>query len=110
MLPVLRVMSGLRGLRGTAFDPFGYTHERRTERQLIADYEASVAELVAGLTPDNHEAAVTVATIPEEIRGFGPVKEASITRARLKWTLSLEQFRAPRRMPRFLMKVEEATA
>ncbi|RZA35221.1 MAG: indolepyruvate ferredoxin oxidoreductase family protein, partial [Lysobacteraceae bacterium] len=57
MLPVLRVMSGLRGLRGTAFDPFGYTHERRTERQLIADYEASVAELVAGLTPDNHEAA-----------------------------------------------------
>ena len=62
-------------LRGTAFDPFGYIAERRTERRLIGAYERVIEELLAGLTLDNHQLAVEIARIPEQIRGYGHVKE-----------------------------------
>ena len=65
----------LRRLRGTAFDPFGYSAERRTERRLIGAYEEVIEELLAGLGLDNHELAVEIARIPEQIRGYGHVKE-----------------------------------
>jgi indolepyruvate ferredoxin oxidoreductase len=74
MLKVFAVLSKFKYLRGTPLDPFGYSTERRTERQLIKDYEALLAKLVAELTPDNHQAAVALAALPEKIRGFGPVK------------------------------------
>ena len=61
-------------LRGTKLDIFGYTHERRTERQLIADYETLLTEVLGKLTRDNHVTAVAVASIPEKIRGYGHVK------------------------------------
>ena len=56
-------------------DIFGRTDERRTERQLIADYEALLDEIVDRLTPGNHALCVALASIPEKIRGFGHVKE-----------------------------------
>ena len=69
------MLARLKRLRGTPLDLFGYTAERRAERQLIADYEALIDELLRGLTPDNHATAVELASIPERIRGFGQVKE-----------------------------------
>src|SRR5258707_10806395 len=65
MLPVFRLLKSLRGLRGTAFDPFGYTAERRTERALIADYEADFERLLAKLSPANHAFAMKIASRPE---------------------------------------------
>jgi indolepyruvate ferredoxin oxidoreductase len=84
MLPVFRLLKSLRGLRGTAFDPFGYTDERRTERALIAEYEADVEQLLAKLSPANHSLAVQIASIPEDIRGFGHVKTRHLAGARKK--------------------------
>jgi indolepyruvate ferredoxin oxidoreductase len=94
MLPVFRVLARLKGLRGTAFDPFGYTHERKTERQLIADYAALVEELCAALTPANHALAVALASIPEKIRGFGHVKERHLKDAKGEEAALLARFRS----------------
>ena len=94
ILPLFRLLAKLKGLRGTAFDPFGRTLERRSERKLIADYEAMVAEILAKLTPDNHAAAVALAAIPEKIRGFGHVKQQHLTAAKADEAALLEQFRS----------------
>jgi len=78
----LKLMAGLRGLRGTAFDVFGYSAERRQERQLIKDYEVSVTSLLNELNADNYGLAVEIANIPNAIRGFGPVKDENIAAAK----------------------------
>ncbi len=64
----------LRRLRGTPFDIFGYTQERRMEQRLIADYEAVVDEIGASLTSGNHALAIEIASLPAKIRGFGHIK------------------------------------
>src|SRR3954464_6041984 len=84
MLPVFRLLKSLRGLRGSAFDPFGYTAERRTERALISDYEADIERVVSKLSPANHLLAVQIAWIPEEIRGFGHIKMRNLAAAQKK--------------------------
>ncbi|MFO1318234.1 MAG: indolepyruvate ferredoxin oxidoreductase family protein [Burkholderiales bacterium] len=89
------ILARLRFLRGGAFDIFGYTQERRTERALIGEYESTVRELLRTLSHDNHAIAVQIASIPEEIRGFGHVKERHLTAARDKLTQLLATFRAP---------------
>ncbi|SLN73639.1 indolepyruvate ferredoxin oxidoreductase family protein [Oceanibacterium hippocampi] len=81
MMRAFRLLARLRGLRGTFLDPFGRTDERRAERRAIRDYEALVGELVGGLDAGNHGAAVALASLPLEIRGFGHVKEAAIAKA-----------------------------
>ena len=78
MFPALRVLAGLKVLRGGFFDVFGRTQERRAERALLASYERMVDEIAVGLTPANHAAAVALASLPQKIRGFGPVKEKSM--------------------------------
>jgi indolepyruvate ferredoxin oxidoreductase len=95
MLGAFRVLAKLRGLRGTAFDPFGRTAERRMERRLIAEYEALLDEILARLAPDNHAIAVELAALPLEIRGFGHVKEANLQRAKAKEADLLARFRSP---------------
>ena len=95
MLPAFKVLAKLRFLRGTALDIFGYTEERRTERQLIQDYERIVDELLAKLTPDNHALAVQIASIPEEIRGYGHVKARHLEAAKAKEAKLLQAWRAP---------------
>jgi indolepyruvate ferredoxin oxidoreductase len=90
-----KVLSKLRGLRGTALDIFGYTQERRMERRLIGEYEATVAELIAGLSNDNHALAVKIASIPEEIRGYGHVKDRNFGIAKAKEAGLLAAFRSP---------------
>jgi len=89
-------LARFKGLRGTALDPFGYTEERKMERQLINDYEQLVDELMARKTADNHDIAVELAKLPEQIRGFGHVKDKAIVTAkaqkkRLKAVLQAEQ-------------------
>jgi indolepyruvate ferredoxin oxidoreductase len=76
------MLARLKRLRGTPFDLFGYHPERRTERQLLADYEAVLAELAAGLNADNHDLAVRIASIPEQIRGYSHVKDRTIATAK----------------------------
>jgi len=72
------VLAGLKGLRGGPLDIFGMTAERKMERGLLADYEAGLSKLVAGLNVERLETAVRIAAIPQKIRGFGHVKEASV--------------------------------
>jgi indolepyruvate ferredoxin oxidoreductase len=85
----------LKWLRGTPLDVFGYTAERRMERQLIRDYEKLVAQLLAGLTPQNHAVAVELAELPLSIRGFGPVKHRNAEAAAKRRAELLAAFTSP---------------
>jgi indolepyruvate ferredoxin oxidoreductase len=96
MATAFRVLAKLRRLRGTAFDPFGYSEERRTERRLIGEYEAVADELLARLERSNLALAVDVASIPEHIRGFGHVKRRHLAEAKKKEAELLAAFRNPR--------------
>ncbi|MBN9436619.1 indolepyruvate ferredoxin oxidoreductase family protein [Bosea sp. (in: a-proteobacteria)] len=82
MMGAFGLLSKLKGLRGTAFDVFGYTQERKTERKLVADYEALLSEILTKLAPENHALCVALAAIPEKIRGFGHVKERHLKQAK----------------------------
>jgi indolepyruvate ferredoxin oxidoreductase len=93
MMSAFSVLARLRFLRGTAFDVFGRTEERRVERALIGEYEQLVDELLAKLNADNHAVAVELASIPEEIRGYGHVKARHLASARSKWAALLARFR-----------------
>ena len=104
---VLRLFGALkkfRFLRGTPLDPFGYSAERRTERQLIADYRALIETVLSELSPGNHATAVALASIPEKIRGFGPVKQRHLAAAKAEEVALLEQFKAS---PAPLLKAAE---
>jgi indolepyruvate ferredoxin oxidoreductase len=94
IMSAFRLLAKFKVLRGTALDPFGHTLERRTERQLIADYEAVLDEVTVKLTPENHHLAVGLAVIPEKIRGFGHVKQRHLTAAKADEATLLEQFRS----------------
>jgi indolepyruvate ferredoxin oxidoreductase len=87
-------LTKLKGLRGGPFDLFGRTEERRMERQLIQDYRATVEELLRGLTAERLPLAAEIARIPEEIRGYGHVKERHVKAARAKWDALMARWRA----------------
>ncbi|WP_158815660.1 indolepyruvate ferredoxin oxidoreductase family protein [Methylocapsa sp. S129] len=95
MMKAFQLLATLRFLRGTKFDIFGYSEDRREERALIADYEALCRELVVGLTPGNHAIALSLAALPERIRGYGHVKARSVAGVREEWDRLLEAWRAP---------------
>jgi indolepyruvate ferredoxin oxidoreductase len=94
MHAAFRVLSKLRGLRGTPFDIFGRTEERKTERALVGEYRASIEQVLATLGADNHALAVEIARVPEQIKGFGHVKERNLAAARLQWARLMEQWTA----------------
>jgi indolepyruvate ferredoxin oxidoreductase len=94
MLKAFALLAKLKGLRGTKLDVFGRTEERRTERRLIVDYEALAAELCARLSPENHALAIDLASIPEQIRGYGHVKEEHLRKAKAREAELLRKFRA----------------
>jgi len=94
MMTAFGWLAKFKGLRGTRFDPFGYSEERRVERKLIADYEAMLDEVLVKLNPANHHLAIGIAVIPEKIRGFGHIKARSITTAKADEAALLDQFRA----------------
>jgi indolepyruvate ferredoxin oxidoreductase len=98
MLPAFRMLAKLKRLRGTKLDLFGYTKERRVERALIGEYETLIGELLGGLTPANHAIAVKLASVPDDIKGYGHVKDAHLEKARRKQAELLNQWRNPQAM------------
>jgi indolepyruvate ferredoxin oxidoreductase len=93
VFPLLRLLARGKVLRGTPFDPCGWSAHRRLERRLVRDYEARVEELLVGLSPETFELAVEIARIPELIRGFDSVKEEQLAHARAKEQELLAAFR-----------------
>jgi indolepyruvate ferredoxin oxidoreductase len=84
MLPALRWLARGKSLRGTLFDPFRNGAERRLDRELLAEYESTLAALLDDLRADNLALAAQVAALPEEIRGFGPVRARAAQAARAR--------------------------
>ncbi len=78
MIHAFRLLARLKFLRGTAFDPFGYTAERNAERKLIDDYLAMLEQHIAALKGGQIPILARLARLPEMIRGYGHIKEASI--------------------------------
>ncbi len=95
MLGAFRVLAALRFLRGTPFDPFGYSEERRAERRLIAEYEATVDEILERLTPATLAVSVALASVPERIRGYGHIKRKAMREAAVDRKRLLERLREP---------------
>ncbi len=85
MRSAFKLLAKLKGLRGTALDPFGRSDERKTERALIVEYRTAIDELLSSLSADKLPLAVEIARIPEHIRGYGHVKERHLKSARAKW-------------------------
>jgi indolepyruvate ferredoxin oxidoreductase len=96
MMKAFGVLAALKGLRGTALDVFGYTEERRTERALIGAYRDVVSGLLETMSKDNLDTAVAIASIPEEIRGYGHVKERHLAAARAHQETLLARYRDAR--------------
>jgi indolepyruvate ferredoxin oxidoreductase len=94
IFPLFKLLAKFKRLRGTPLDPFGYSHERKTERRLVRDYETMLEEVLGKLDAGNHPLAVGLAAIPEKIRGFGHVKMRHLKAAKADEAVLLEQFRA----------------
>ena len=88
-----KLLKRLKFLRGGAFDVFGKTAERRMERQLIVDYRNTIDELLTNLTLGKHALAVEIARLPEQIRGYGHVKEGNVAKVRAKWSELIAHWR-----------------
>ena len=94
VMGLFKILARMKGLRGGALDLFGRSEERRTERALIGEYEKTVETLLAGLSTQNHGLAVQIASVPEDIRGYGHIKQESIDSARAKIDQLLARYRA----------------
>ncbi|HWS76162.1 MAG TPA: indolepyruvate ferredoxin oxidoreductase family protein, partial [Quisquiliibacterium sp.] len=92
MFKAMRLLARLKGLRGTALDPFGRTEERRTERRLVDEYEQAIQGLLGSLDIGNLQVAIQIARLPEKIRGFGHVKERNLAEAQRERELLLRRF------------------
>ena len=95
MRKAMGVLAGMKGLRGTALDLFGHTEERKTERALIVEYCQCIETLLKDLSTDKLALAVEIASIPEDIRGYGHVKERNLAAARTKWQGLMQRWNAP---------------
>lgn len=82
MMRGFKWLARFKFLRGTPFDPFGYSADRKLERQLVADYERDVETVLAKLAPQTVDAAVALLALPETIRGYGPIKDKAASEAR----------------------------
>ncbi|MGI9287795.1 MAG: indolepyruvate ferredoxin oxidoreductase family protein [Pseudomonadales bacterium] len=95
MLPLFKLLAKGKVIRGKRFDPFGQSQERKTERGLIAAYERTLGEILPSLNQQNHAIAVTIAGVPDQVRGYGPVKDESIAQAQQRSNELLVEFRSP---------------
>ncbi|KDC22724.1 indolepyruvate ferredoxin oxidoreductase family protein [Bordetella bronchiseptica] len=98
-LTLMKALARLKGLRGTWFDPFGHTAERRMERALVAEYRATVIQLLAGLSVDRLAQAATIAALAETVRGYGHVKQASVRKYRDELERQLRRYQEPTGSP-----------
>ncbi|MBL8578464.1 MAG: indolepyruvate ferredoxin oxidoreductase family protein [Mesorhizobium sp.] len=99
MMSAFRLLARLKSLRGGVFDVFGYTEERRFERELLAQYERDVDVITDALSPAKMEAAVALASVPSLIRGYGHVKRASADTAAGERARLLRRFSEPSAPP-----------
>jgi indolepyruvate ferredoxin oxidoreductase len=100
MMPVFRILAGLRVLRGTPLDVFGGSPDRRLERELIAAYEKDVAGVLAALSPLTLDTAIELLSLPDRIRGYGPVKEKSVADAKARHAQLAADLASPPPAPR----------
>jgi indolepyruvate ferredoxin oxidoreductase len=100
MMKNFRLLAKLKGLRGTPLDIFGYTADRKMERALIPAYEKDVASVLAQLSPANAEIAVELLSLPDRIRGYGPVKEKSVKEAEARHAQLVADLANPPPAPR----------
>jgi indolepyruvate ferredoxin oxidoreductase len=94
------LLAKLRGLRGTPFDIFGYSADRRLERDLIAGYEKDVGHVLTMLSPLTLDTAIEILSLPDRIRGYGPVKEKSVRDARERYAQLAADLANPPPAPR----------
>jgi indolepyruvate ferredoxin oxidoreductase len=94
-MTALKALARLKGLRGTWFDPFGHTAERKMERALIREYRQTIDQLLVGLNGDKIAQAATIAALAETIRGFGHVKAASVEKYRTELGRLMQSYTAP---------------
>jgi indolepyruvate ferredoxin oxidoreductase len=100
MMPAFRLLAKMRGLRGTAFDIFGLSPDRRLERDLIAGYEKDVAHILSVLSQLNLEVAIEILSLPDRIRGYGPVKEKAVADAKARYAQLAVDLASPPPAPR----------
>jgi indolepyruvate ferredoxin oxidoreductase len=93
MMPVFGVLARFKGLRGTMLDPFGWTRERKDERALRDRYLAFARGLATGLRVDNKAAALNLAQLPEQVRGYGHIKQAAMDKAQGEWAALEARYR-----------------
>jgi indolepyruvate ferredoxin oxidoreductase len=101
-MKAFRLLAKLRVLRGTPLDIFGYSADRRLERGLIAGYEKDVATVLSLLSPANFDIAVELLSLPDRIRGYGPVKEKAAQEAKARYAQLAADLANPPRAPRQL--------
>lgn len=99
IFPAFRLLAGMKRLRGTAFDPFGYTAERRMERALIGEYRNLIRDVAVMVTPETTKVAVEIAAAADLLVGYGPVKEAGVVAYRARVADLLARFSAPSSVP-----------
>jgi indolepyruvate ferredoxin oxidoreductase len=90
--PAFRALVRARRLRGTRWDPFGRAEVRRVERELVAEYRTVVERLLTGLSPAAHAAAIGIAGLPDEVRGYEDIKLANVARYRERLTRALASY------------------
>ena len=95
VMPLFRLLASMKHLRGGKLDLFGYTAERRMERRLIGDYQATIETLLTTLDHNNHALALQIAALPEAMRGFGHVKEKNVKTAKDREATLLAAYRQP---------------
>ncbi|MEZ5822964.1 MAG: indolepyruvate ferredoxin oxidoreductase family protein [Xanthobacteraceae bacterium] len=100
MMGVFRWLARFRFLRGTALDPFGRSADRKMERELIVAYEKDVAAVLGQLSQATHDIAVDLLSLPERIRGYGPVKEKAVKEARARHEQLVADLASPPPAPR----------
>ena len=110
MRTALRLLARMKGLRGTALDLFAHSSERKLERRVLAEYEATVEHLLQRITADNLPLAVAIASLPEQIRGYGPVRESHVRAAKQREQELLARFDAPALRTLATAKGEETVA
>jgi indolepyruvate ferredoxin oxidoreductase len=95
MMRAFGILAKFKNLRGGTFDMFGYTEERKMERQLISDYETMVEGLLSNLNDKNYETAVELAQTAQKMRGYGHVKENNVEQTKQAWVVLQQQFNNP---------------
>jgi indolepyruvate ferredoxin oxidoreductase len=100
MMPAFRLLAKIRGLRGTAFDIFGHSADRRLERDLIAGYEKDVAHILSVLSPLTLDTGIEILSLPDRIRGYGPVKEKAVRDAKARYAQLAADLASPPPAPR----------